>query len=171
MMTEENIKEALSIRYIEILANYKGYKTSSIFPDHGTDLSIVEVSPREENQGLRYFDTGRELKVQLKATTERGVILNENELVYDLEAKTYNDLIYRMNNNKPLLLFLFILPSDNEDWLKLSDKELIIKKCAYWFYPEKADITTGNTHSKRINISYDNLVSIDTIDKLFEIYG
>ena len=83
MMTEENIKEALSIKFIEAIASYKGFKTVSFSPDHGTDLSIIEVATRSEKLGLRYFDTGRELKVQLKTTTERNVIFKETELSYD----------------------------------------------------------------------------------------
>ena len=43
MMTEEHIKEAISLRYIELVAAYNGYKSSSASPDYGTDLDIKEV--------------------------------------------------------------------------------------------------------------------------------
>lgn len=83
-MTEEHIKEALSLRYIELIAAFNGYKTSSTSPDYGTDLDIIEVDFRIENQHKRYLDTGRELKLQLKATTENSIVV-ENEIIkYDL---------------------------------------------------------------------------------------
>jgi hypothetical protein len=172
MMTEESIKEGLSIKFIEAIANYKGFKTNhSDTPDYGTDLSIIEVDSRIEKSKLRYFDTGRELKIQLKATTEKNIDVKANFVSYDLEAKTYNDLVSRMQNVKPLILILFILPIDRNDWLNLTTNELIIKKCAYWYYPEETDLLTENVATKRINISIDNIVTIETIDLLFENYG
>lgn len=50
MITEEHIKEALSLRYIELVTAYNGFKTSSSYPDYGTDLDIKEVDFRMENQ-------------------------------------------------------------------------------------------------------------------------
>ncbi len=43
MMTEEHIKEAISLRYIELIAAFNGYKTGSSYPDYGTDLEIKEI--------------------------------------------------------------------------------------------------------------------------------
>ena len=60
MMTEEHIKEAISLRYIELIAAFNGFKTSSSYPDYGTDLDIKEVDFRIENQHKRYLETGRE---------------------------------------------------------------------------------------------------------------
>ena len=65
MMTEEHIKEAISLRYIELIAAFNGFKTSSSYPDYGTDLDIKEVDFRMENDHKRYLETGRELKFQL----------------------------------------------------------------------------------------------------------
>jgi hypothetical protein len=120
-MTEEHIKEALSIRYIELIAAFNGYKTSSTSPDYGTDLDIKEVNFRIENQHKRYFDTGRELKLQLKATTENSIVI-ENEIIkYDLNSSNYNDLLMRKESKCPLILILFVLPSDKINWLKITD--------------------------------------------------
>lgn len=91
MMTEEHIKEAISLRYIELIAAYNGYKTSSSYPDYGTDLSIIEVGYRIENDRKKYLDTGRELKFQLKATTVSSIIEENSTIKYDLDAKTFNE--------------------------------------------------------------------------------
>jgi len=102
MMTEEHIKEAISLRYLELLAAYSGYKTSSSYPDYGTDLEVKEISFREENNKKRFFETGRELKFQLKSTTERGIIAEDNSIKYDLDFSTYNNLITRKKRKNPV---------------------------------------------------------------------
>ncbi len=68
MMTTEHIKEALSLRYIELIAASNGYKTSSSYPDYGTALDVIEIGYRTENGRKRYAQTGRELKFQLNST-------------------------------------------------------------------------------------------------------
>jgi len=171
MMTEENIKEAISLRYLELLAAYDGYKTSTSYPDYGTDLEIKEISFRKENDKKRYLETGRELKFQLKATTERSIIIENNSVKYDLDSSTYNDLIIRKNTKSPLILIVFVLPENKEEWLCLSDKELIVKKCAYWFIP-KEDSSTKNTSSIRITINKDEqLLQKETLNQLFKKYS
>ena len=170
MMTLEHIKEAISLKYIELIASYNGLKTSSSYPDYGTDLSVIEVGYRNQNGSKSYSDTGRELKIQLKATTENSIIEDEISIKYDLESKTFNDLIERKNSIYPLFLILFILPSESTEWLKLSEKELIAKKCAYWYVPEQNEIFTTNTSKKRITISKNNIFTLDTLKQLIENY-
>ena len=168
MMTEGHIKEAISLRYIELIAAFNGFKTSSSYPDYGTDLDIKEVDFRMENDHKRYLETGRELKFQLKATTENSVIVDGDLIKYDLNASTYNDLISRKYTKNPLILILFVLPTDKDNWLNISDEELITKKCAYWFFPESAELLTANTDKKRIAISKNNFISNETLNYLFE---
>lgn len=171
MMTEEHIKEALSLRYIELVAAYNGFKTSSSYPDYGTDLDIKEVDFRMENQHKRYLETGRELKFQLKATTENSVIDDGDLIKYDLNVSTYNDLLSRKSSKNPLILILFVLPPDRANWLNISDNELIAKKCAYWFFPDNTDLLTPNTDRKRISISKNNFFSNEALNYLFENYS
>jgi len=171
MMTEEHIKEAISLKYIELIAAFNGFKTSTSYPDYGTDLDIKEVDFRMENDHKRYLETGRELKFQLKATTENSIIVEDDLIKYDLKASTYNDLLSRKRSKNPLILILFILPNGKENWLNISDYELIAKKCAYWFFPEDTELLTTNTGKKRILISKNNFVSNETLNNLFESYS
>jgi len=171
MMTEEHIKEAISLRYLELLAAHSGYKTSASYPDYGTDLEVKEISFREENNKKRYFETGRELKFQLKATTEKGIIFEDDLIKYDLNSSTYNDLITRKNTKSPLILIVFVLPENKDEWLHLSDRELIVKKCAYWYIPEENDLT-NNTSNIRININKnEQLIEKETLNQLFKNYS
>jgi len=170
-MTDEHIKEALSLRYIELIAAFNGFKTSSSYPDYGTDLDVKEVDFRMENQHKRYLETGRELKFQLKATTENSVIDDGDLFKYDLNSTTYNDLLSRKSSKNPLILILFVLPPDRTNWLNISDNELIAKKCAYWFFPDNTDLLTSNADKKRISISKKNIISNEALNYLFENYS
>lgn len=169
MMTEEHIKEALSRRYVELIAAFNGFNTSVPEKDYGEDLHIIEVAYNKTRE--RFFNSGRILKFQLKSTTENSISFDNDFLKYDLEAKNYNDLIERSQDCHPLLLILFVLPIEKNDWLKVSDTELIAKKCAYWYFPEKTDIATNNLATKRISISKNNLISNDTLIHLFENFS
>jgi hypothetical protein len=170
MMIEEHIKEALSLRYIELIAAYNGFKTNSSYPDYGTDLEIKEIDFRIENTHKRYLETGRELKFQLKATTEKSIVYEDDYIIYDLNSTTYNDLILRKESKSPLILIVFILPNEKYDWLKITDNELISKKCAYWYFP-KENAFTQNISSIRVRIEKKNVINNETLKYLFENYS
>lgn len=171
MIIEEHIKEAISSKYIELIAAFNGYTTSSVKPDYGTDLSIIEVDFQIENEKKAYLDTGRELKLQLKATTEKYIIDKNNIIKYDLNATTFNSLIKRRYSGQPLVLILFILPENKTDWINISNNELITKKCAYWYFPKPTDTKTKNLSSKRISINKNNIISNKSFNRLFEKYS
>ena len=171
MMTEEHIKEAISLRYIELIAAFHGFKTNSSYPDYGTDLEIKEIDFRIENQRKRYFETGRELKLQLKATTENSINIEDEIIKYDLNASTYNDLLVRRMTKSPLILILFVLPSEKINWVNISDKELIVKKCAYWYCPNTTELLTVNSATKRILINKSNFFSNETLNQLFDNFS
>jgi hypothetical protein len=129
------------------------------------------VDFRVENLSKRYFETGRELKFQLKATTENSIIDDGDTIKYDLNASAYNDLLTRKDSKNPLILILFILPPDKNTWVNISDKELIARRCAYWFFPEDSIPHTENTSTKRISINKNNLISNESLNLLFENYS
>jgi hypothetical protein len=64
LLPENDIKELLSQRYIELIANFNGYLTIKPDKDFGVDLEVKEVSIRE-NYTIRYSDTGKRLDIQL----------------------------------------------------------------------------------------------------------
>ena len=80
-------------------------------------------------------------------------------------------MIIRKNTKSPLILVVFILPENKDEWLSLSDKELIVKKCAYWFIPEENN-STKNTSSIRISINKnEQLIQKETLNQLFNNYS
>jgi hypothetical protein len=82
----------------------------------------------------RRVESGFSLSFQLKASTQWQ--LADPEVVYDLEAKTYNDLILRrsMRTATPCILILLALPPGSEQWLICEETQLRLQGTCYWKY-------------------------------------
>ena len=172
MLPDNNIKELLSFRYIEAIANYCGYTTDKPDLDFGVDLYINEISQINIQNELKTIPTGRKLDLQIKSTTVSGIDLVGDTIKYPLRIKNFNDLIFRKTNyNNILLLILFVLPNDKHDWIKINDKELIIRKCAYWYFPENENEVSDNVSSKTIEIKKSNLITIENFNELFNQFA
>lgn len=98
----------------------------------------------------RWVESGFSLSFQLKASTlwQR----DDNTVIYDLEAKTYNDLVLRRNFRMavPCILILFALPPDPAQWLIYNEEEMRLRGSCYWDYLSGAP--TENRQSVRIRI-------------------
>jgi hypothetical protein len=72
----------------------------------------------------RRVESGFSVSFQLKASTQWQ--LDSAEVVYDLEAKIYNDLILRrgMKTATPCILILLALPANSAQWLICEESEL-----------------------------------------------
>jgi len=170
-MTEPDIMEQLSKRYVEIIANRKGYFVLS-GKDYGTDLHIAKAV-RYNNS---FCETGRQVHIQIKSVVETSehLIESANEIKYDLRGKNYNDLVFRIKEESyiPLILILFIFPSDPENWLQVTSDHLIMGKCAYWYYPDNNfELEYVNPKgTKRIEISKSNLIKLDFFNYIFDYF-
>lgn len=114
--------------------------------DHGVDGSFDEVIVRQN----RRVESGFSLSFQLKASTLWQV--GSTHVIYDLEAKTYNDLILRrsMRAAIPCILILLALPSDPTQWLICEESEIRLRGTCYWEYLSGS--LTENRASVRIRI-------------------
>lgn len=166
-MTIQDIKEELSIRLIQCIANINGFVAEVPKKDYGTDLCIKEQGIRIENGHGRNYDTGRELKIQAKSTTLKSITENDVFISYNLESKTYNDLITRKNNSKPLVLIVVLLPENQSEWLEVDENNLILRKSAFWYVPED-DILTKNSYTITIRLEKQNLLTKESFVELFE---
>jgi len=141
--------------------------------DFGTDLHICRANVYEQNGSRRFVTSGRQIDIQLKSVMEHNVTLGEQNVHYYLESKNYNDLIYRRNEGDaliPLLLVVFIFPTDEGEWVLVSEEDLKIKRHAYWYYPdEKADFTS-NTTSQVVKIPRSNRIDLDFFPMIFNYF-
>ncbi|QYJ69108.1 DUF4365 domain-containing protein [Flavobacterium litorale] len=169
-MTEQLIKEHLSNGFIGILAANKGFMIDKPSVDYGVDYQLKKTTTyTPPSGGTRYIQDSRYIDLQLKATTENSVIYEPNLIKYDLEVKSYNDLVERqINGIAPLVLILFVLPSNPQIWVEVDEDEIKLRRHAYWYVPPKGSVLTNNIHRVRIEIPKVNMLGIDCFSDLHQ---
>lgn len=130
MLTDQHIAEALSRAYVRAIAGRAGLNLAIREYDYGVDGSFDEVVMRQK----RRVESGFSLSFQLKASTQWQ--LDFTHVIYDLEAKTYNDLVFRhsMRTTTPCIPILLALPNDSEQWLICEEAQLRLQGTCYWEY-------------------------------------
>lgn len=109
-ITEQHTEESLCFAHIYALAGVAGVNYSANRYDYGVDGHFIPVRRR----GNRFIDSGFPLDHQAKATINWE--LKDGKIVYDLEAKTYNDLVGRTAAESSIILILLCLPKEREQW-------------------------------------------------------
>ncbi len=174
-MTEEQIKEQLSRSFVRLVANRAGYKCKIDELDHGTDITLAEVRARPlASGGNRLAETGRYVDLQLKCTCDASTFPGTDGFKFDLEAKTYNDLVHRLSapGAAPLILVVFVLPDDGAEWLAVSRNEMVLRRAAFWWRPSASDGPTSNSSKIRIEIPFANNVGLGFVPDVYaECYG
>lgn len=164
--TEEHTKETLSRAYICAVAGMAGVSIGQPDYDYGVDGSLIPVESRIDaaRGGRRLVHGAFKLDYQLKATTRWELDHETNEIIYDLEAKTYNDIVSRDDDDGGLILILLCLPRERTDWLVVSGEELVMKNCCFWssFSGEQ----TSNQNTIRVRIPASNVLDADAMEKL-----
>ena|SRR5438270_2785118 len=167
-MTVEQIKEQLSNRFVGILASNSGFTLDKGDLDFGIDYTarktFTYIQPGTGK--TRITSDPKTIDIQLKATTENSIKDDGVNIKYDLEARNYNDLIHRLGGLTPLILILFVLPDNRNDWVDITPIELRIRRLAYWFCPPAGSTITNNKDTIRIAIPKTNILSIDCFDTL-----
>lgn len=168
-MTEEQQKEAVSKEFLRILAHIHGYKVSEPSPDHGVDMTVCPVKVRIDPNGQRRFlDSQMRLDFQIKSTTLRGVVDENESIKYDLEVKAFNDLVSRRIDMLPLHLLLVVLNDNPPACVSLDPQQISVLGQAYWYLPEENEVATANTATKRITIPKTNRLNTDFVRSCYE---
>src|SRR5690554_5611624 len=158
MITEQHIQEAISRAFVIGVAGASGSNLwlGNQEQDYAVDGRISEVTFR----GRRRLESGVHLDFQLKSTIGwklRRNSDNEEVIAYSLEAKTFNDLIFRHNQYidlekraNPLILILHCLPKNvsQDEWIRHSKDGLVVRKDMYWAY--LTGPATNNSSSVKI---------------------
>lgn len=154
LLTDADRKEALSRVYVHAVAARAGYTTANYdFDRHGIDLRIQSGKPNMHA-----------LEVQLKATTGLPSPAN-SEYRYPLESKNYRSLIE--DSQTPQILVVLDLPKIEEDWMTISTKALVLRKCAYWVNLKGHPAST-NTETVTISIPTANLLDVAALQNLMD---
>jgi hypothetical protein len=160
MLPKNQRQEALSRAYVQAVAAHSGLMCSPREPDYGIDLTLYHIRYRNG----RYGESGFRLDLQLKSTTGSGV--TDNEILYDLEVKTYEDLreptvtVHR-------ILVLMVLPEDESRWTSHSEEQLSIRDCAYWL-SLRGRPPTMNKRTVQVALPRVNVFSVEGVTGLMD---
>jgi hypothetical protein len=160
MITEQHTMEALSRACIQAIAGKAGFNLSVREFDYGIDGSFNEITILNR----RRVESGFCIHFQLKASTKW--VLTEHTIFYDLEAKTYNDIVGRVKGTIPCLLILLTLPRDRTKWLEHTEVSLTIGGNCYYKY--LSGIPTLNKESVRISIDRRHKLTSADLNDLFQ---
>jgi hypothetical protein len=161
MLTENDIKEALSKAYVQAICCMGGYNYSTDAKDYGFDFTIKGVLRRSSG---KYCSSGLNLDIQIKATTEYEI--TETHIKYPLRNKNYNDLAQNMNGGTKRILVVLLLPANKEEWLNQDIESLVIKKCAYWLCLEGMPLKDNEESSTTISIPSQKIFSVDNLNRI-----
>ena len=161
-ITIQHTQESLCLAHIYAVAGVAGvnYAIRKNY-DYGVDGQFSAVVNRDG----RLVDSGHPLDFQAKATINWNLV-NEH-IVYDLEAKTYNDIVSRTLSETTLLLILLCLPKNQGEWHGATCDETILRHCCYWhtFTGE----LTSNTSKIRIYVPSANLLTPVSLNSLLAL--
>lgn len=161
-MQVTKIKEDISISYISALCAYAGiaYEINR----HDDDSTDGTLKKRIILGGNRKFDA--ELRIQLKCTSSLTQYTDKGDCItYKLKVKNYNDLCVPATT--PIILGLLVLPEEENEWIKWSSEELLIRGCMYWAeFSSESESQNSGTVSVKINKN--NVINSETLHEMLE---
>lgn len=129
--------------------------------DYGVDGQFDPIVIR----GTRRVTTGFHLPFQAKSTVDWT--LQDGEIVYDLESKTYNDVVTREESESPLLLVLLCLPKTQSDWHSVAADVTTLKNCCYWHHFSGQPVQNEKS-TKRIKIPSGQILTPSSLTQLLD---
>lgn len=161
-MFETHIKEELSKSYANAVSAAAGINCQFYGRDYGQDGVFEDVTYYNDRKAYR--QTGFGIDFQLKATV--NATAKDGFYLYDLEMKNYLDLI-DTRVGRPRILVLYILPKEKEEWVKVTNSETILKKCAYWC-SLRGFPYVNNKEKVRVRIPESQLLTAEELKRLME---
>lgn len=162
MLTENHAKEGLCRAGVSAIVAAARHNLSlkSEF-DYGIDGTVQQLG----NRGKRRLSTGVSFDFQLKASCNWSV--DGSDIVYDLEAKSYNDLVESGRGRcSPFILILMCLPEVEIEWFAVNPKELVIRNAFY--YIKLTGAFTSNSGTQRIRIPQANHLTPANLNKILD---
>ncbi|MEM5584662.1 DUF4365 domain-containing protein [Roseibium sp. AS2] len=161
-ITIEHTKENLCAAHIYAICASAGVLLGHAHVhDYGVDGSCNTVVHR----GKRRVVSGFPLDFQAKSTVDWEI--NENHVVYDLESKTYNDIVSRSAAETTLMLVLLCLPKNSADWHSVTADFTTLRNCCF-YHTFKGTPVDNEKSTKRVKIPIAQLLTPDSLIQLLE---
>lgn len=164
MITDEHIKEGLSLSYVTAVAQMAGMNMSSHLRDYGVDgtfhnvIERIGIKTRRTNGGIN-------IDFQLKSTVNKNIIKG-GIISYALDVDNYNDLV-DPEIYTPRILIVYFLPKDRDQWLVTNDDQTILKESAWWCCLQKQGYgMSKNKGKKSIHIPLSQKFDVKTLINL-----
>ena len=135
--------------------------------DYGVDGTFRHVrllSDPAKPSGFRRIESGYALDFQAKASTKWE--LRDGHIVYEVEGKTYNDIVSRDQEATTLILVLLCLPKDDVEWHKTEADVTTLRHCCYWH--GFSGNTVKSDSKKTIKIPVDQRLTPTVLNGLIE---
>jgi Domain of unknown function (DUF4365) len=162
-----DIESELSYAYLHAVASKAGLicKVGNRHDDNYGADALIEYFDEIPN----YWRRAVSVKVQLKATINRGAE-TDTHISYSFRGiKQYDNL--RTNVGEPYrILVVLFLPKEPIEWLRVSQDELLLKQAAYWVCLYGADKTENDT-GVTIYMPKANLLTPESLIKLCQEMG
>jgi Domain of unknown function (DUF4365) len=160
-ITEQHTEESLCFAHIYAVAGVAGVNYSAQRYDYGIDGKFNLVV----NRGNKRIDSGFAVDYQAKATVNWELV--DGNIVYDLEAETYNNFANRSSAEATMILILLCLPKDRNSWHGTSCNETVLRHCCYWH--AISGEPTSNTAKKRIFIPAEQLLTPTSLNQILAL--
>lgn len=159
-ITVQHIKENLCAAHIFAVAGMAGVGLGlRHVNDYGVDGQFDPVVIR----GTRHVVSGIPLPFQAKSTIDWEI--KNGLVVYDLESKTYNDIVSRTEAEATLLLVLLCLPKTATHWHSVTSRSTTLRNCCYWHH-FRGDPVDNENSTKRIKIPTDQILTPESLKEL-----
>ena len=158
----EHAQEQLSRAYIRAIAAEARVKYQwKNDPDYGIDGEFQQMA---KNAAGNLFANGYPLEFQLKAST--NCIPKGNKVAYDLDVKTYNNLLLYSRQISGVCLLVYDMPDAEGDWMDCSPRQLVLRSCCYYWIP--SGTPSNNSSTQRIKINKADTLTPHSLRRLFQ---
>ena len=153
------IKEELSFAYLSPICAYIGAeltRSGRLMDNGGVDAKIS--LPKGEGHPFPLH-----LDIQFKATSVPKYV-GEEYISFQIDKELFDGMSSRKKSS-PWLLFILILPQDVENWVSVSEKELIARGTMLW-YDATGQVAESDGDKITIRISPSNKVNKESLYRL-----
>ena len=168
LISDNEVKCRLSEGCFFALGSYSKYHLRKVSEedDYGHDFELRKLIERNGS----HTDVGSILDFQLKCTTKWED--NGNDVKYSLRSKNYNDIVQRnLDCSTPLILILMCLPSNDPEWVQVSENQIIFRENLYWYHTTSKEMLQNEDSSKTIYIPKQQKINVNTLQDLVINFG
>ncbi len=130
LLPPNETESELSYAYLHAVAAAAGM-SCEVSPRHADNMGIDATVRASEKFADDSLLTDFALSVQLKATIKEMTLTNE-KISYFVDGVARYDRLRKKTIAPPMILVVLFLPRDPKEWLKWSEVELAMRKCAWW---------------------------------------